>query len=78
MADLTADDRVIADPKVATAFNDTHMARMIGYLNITGLTLTRRRTFKNVKLDCMRVVRRFLHPCHLRHPWLNLPEGATK
>src|SRR4051794_15657311 len=31
--DLIVDDLVIADPKVATAFNDAHIAQMIGYLN---------------------------------------------
>jgi GxxExxY protein len=25
------------DPKVVAAFNDTHLAQMLGYLNITGL-----------------------------------------
>src|SRR6266513_2654026 len=34
--DLIVDDLVIADPKVVVAFNDTHLAQMIGYLNITG------------------------------------------
>src|ERR1700693_4891673 len=37
--DLIVDDLVIADPKVATAFNDSPIAPMIGYLNITGLKL---------------------------------------
>src|SRR5467141_1017725 len=32
--DLIVDDLVIADPKVTMAFNDTHIAQMIGYLNI--------------------------------------------
>src|SRR5438128_1387910 len=35
--DLIVDDLAIADPKVVAAFNDTHMAQMLGYLNITGL-----------------------------------------
>jgi GxxExxY protein len=35
--DLIVDDAVIADPKVVVAFNDTHTAQMIGYLNITEL-----------------------------------------
>src|SRR4051812_17004674 len=35
--DLIVDGLVIADPKVVTGFNDTHLAQMLGYLNITGL-----------------------------------------
>jgi GxxExxY protein len=55
--DLIVDDLVIADPKVVTAFSDTHMAQMIGYLNITGLKLALLLNFKNSKLDWKRVVR---------------------
>jgi GxxExxY protein len=55
--DLIVDDLVIADPKVVTAFNDTHTAQMIGYLNITGLSVALLLNFKNAKLDCKRVVR---------------------
>jgi GxxExxY protein len=33
--DLIVDGKVIADPKVVSAFNDTHIAQMLGYLNIT-------------------------------------------
>ncbi|PYJ64063.1 MAG: GxxExxY protein [Verrucomicrobia bacterium] len=39
--DLIVDGKVIADPKVVSAFNDTHIARMLGYLNITGLEVAR-------------------------------------
>ena len=35
--DLIVEGKVIADPKVVTGFNDTHIAQMLGYLNITGL-----------------------------------------
>src|SRR6478609_3168371 len=35
--DLIVDDKVIADPKVVSVFHDTHIAQMLGYLNITGL-----------------------------------------
>ena len=35
--DLIVDDIVIADPKVVSEFNDTHIAQMIGYLAITEL-----------------------------------------
>ncbi len=54
--DLIVDDLVIADPKVVTAFNDTHMAQMLGYLNITNLKLALLLNFKNSKLDWKRVV----------------------
>src|SRR5436190_24357859 len=37
--DLIVNNQVIVDPKVVVAFNDTHIAQMIGYLNITGLEL---------------------------------------
>ncbi len=55
--DLIVDDLAIADPKVVTAFNDTHLAQMIGYLNITSLKLAILLNFKNLKLDWKRVVR---------------------
>jgi GxxExxY protein len=55
--DLIVDDSVIADPKVVTNFNDTHVAQMIGYLNITGLKLALLLNFKNSKLEWKRVVR---------------------
>jgi len=54
--DLIVDDLVIADPKVVTAFNDTHMAQMLGYLNITNLKLALLLNFKNSRLDWKRVV----------------------
>jgi GxxExxY protein len=37
--DLIVDNAVIVDPKVASCFTDTHVAQMIGYLNITALEL---------------------------------------
>ena len=55
--DLIVDDIVIADPKVVTNFNDTHLAQMLGYLNITDLRLALLLNFKNAKLDWKRVVR---------------------
>jgi GxxExxY protein len=55
--DLIVDDLVIADPKVVMAFSDTHLAQMIGYLNITGLRLALLLNLKNSKLQCKRVVR---------------------
>jgi GxxExxY protein len=55
--DLIVNDLVIADPKVVTAFNDTHVAQMIGYLNITGLRLALLLNFKNSKLEWKRIAR---------------------
>ncbi|MBY0524806.1 MAG: GxxExxY protein [Gemmataceae bacterium] len=55
--DLVVDELVIADPKVVTAFNDTHQAQMIGYLNITGLKLALLLNFKNARLEWKRIVR---------------------
>ena len=54
--DLIVDDLVIVDPKVVTAFNDTHTAQMLGYLNITGLKLALLLNFKHAKLDWKRIV----------------------
>src|SRR5437870_5826484 len=34
LPDLIVDGLIIVDPKVVTAFNDTHIAQMLGYLNI--------------------------------------------
>ena len=55
--DLIVDDLVIADPKVVSAFNETHMAQMTGYLALTGLRLAFLLNFKNATLQCKRVVR---------------------
>ena len=55
--DLIVDDLAIADPKVATVFNDAHVSQMIGYLNITGLKLAMLLNFKSARLDWKRVVR---------------------
>jgi len=54
--DLIVEDTVIVDPKVVTAFNDTHLAQMLGYLNITGLQLALLLNFKESKLDWKRLV----------------------
>jgi GxxExxY protein len=56
--DLIVDNSVIVDPKVVSAFTDTHIAQMIGYLNITGLELALLLNFKDARLDWKRVVRR--------------------
>jgi GxxExxY protein len=55
--DLIVDDLVIADPKVVSAFHDSHLAQMIGYLSITGLKLALLLNFKNARLEWKRVVR---------------------
>ncbi len=36
---------------------DTHVAQMIGYLNITGLKLALLLNFKNARLEWKRIVR---------------------
>jgi len=55
--DLIVDGKVIADPKVVAAFNDTHIAQMLGYLNITGLEVAILLNFKEATLTWKRVVR---------------------
>jgi GxxExxY protein len=55
--DLIVDDVVIVDPKVVACFTDTHIAQMIGYLNITGLDLAILINFKNARLEWKRVLR---------------------
>ncbi len=55
--DLIVDDAVIVDPKVVSCFTDTHVAQMIGYLNITGLDLALLINFKNARLEWKRVLR---------------------
>jgi GxxExxY protein len=55
--DLIVDGKVIVDPKVVTAFNDTHVAQMLGYLNITEFRLALLLNFKEAKLAWKRVVK---------------------
>jgi GxxExxY protein len=54
--DLIVDDLVIVDTKVVVAFNDTHLAQMIGYLHITNLRLALLLNFKTTKLGWKRVI----------------------
>jgi GxxExxY protein len=54
--DLVVDGKVIADPKVVTAFNETHVAQMLGYLNISGLEVALLLNFKCAKLEWKRIV----------------------
>ena len=53
--DLIVEDQVIVDTKVSTAFNDTHLAQMLGYLNITGLKTALLLNFKHVSLGIKHV-----------------------
>ncbi len=55
--DLIVNETVIVDPKVVTAFNEAHIAQMIGYLAITGLQLALLLNFKDAKLQWKRVIR---------------------
>ena len=55
--DLIVDDAVIVDPKVTTCFADTHVAQMLGYLNVTGLDLALMLNFRNARLEWKRVLR---------------------
>jgi GxxExxY protein len=55
--DLIVDDAIIVDPKVVACFTETHVAQMIGYLNITGLDLALLINFKNARLEWKRVLR---------------------
>ena len=55
--DLIVDDAVITDPKVVTDFNETHLAQMLGYLNITDLHVALLINFKHSDLRWKRVVR---------------------
>ncbi|MFT4588774.1 MAG: GxxExxY protein [Candidatus Binatia bacterium] len=53
--DLIVDGKVIVDPKIVSAFNDTHIAQMLGYLNITGLEVALLVNFKEAKLTWKRI-----------------------
>jgi GxxExxY protein len=53
--DLIVDGRLIVDPKVVTDFSDSHVAQMLGYLNITGLKTALLLNFKYAKLGIKRV-----------------------
>ena len=55
--DMIVDGQVVVDPKVVSGFNDTHLAQMLGYLNITGLKLAILLNFKNARLEWKRIVK---------------------
>jgi|UniRef100_UPI00404ABFB9 GxxExxY protein len=54
--DLIVDDIVIADPKVAEIFSETHLRQMLGYLAISKLKLALLLNFKHSKLEWKRVI----------------------
>ena len=53
--DLIVEGRLIVDAKVVTGFNDSHIAQMLGYLNITGLKTALLLNFKYAQLGIKRV-----------------------
>lgn len=53
---MIVDGLVLVDPKVVSAFSDTHVAQMLGYLTITNLKLALLLNFKYAKLQWKRVV----------------------
>src|SRR5262245_17126741 len=55
--DLIVDDSIIVDPKVVTAFGETHHAQILGYLAITDLRLALLLNFKHSKLEWKRIIR---------------------
>jgi GxxExxY protein len=55
--DLIVDGKIIVDSKVVTAFNEAHIAQMVGYLAISRLELAILLNFKNARLEWKRVIR---------------------
>jgi GxxExxY protein len=53
--DLIVEDAVLVETKVVAAFSDTHLAQMLGYLNITGLETALLLNFKYASLGIKRV-----------------------
>ncbi|MBA3763571.1 MAG: GxxExxY protein, partial [Chthoniobacterales bacterium] len=47
---------IIVDPKVVSCFTETHVAQMLGYLNVSGLEPALLLNFKNARLEWKRVV----------------------
>jgi GxxExxY protein len=54
--DLIINDAIIVDLKVASAFNENHLAQMLGYLAITNLKVGLLFNFKHAKLEWKRVL----------------------
>ena len=62
--DLIIDDKIVVDPKVVSAFNEAHVAQMIGYLTLSGLELALLLNFKSARLESKRVVQQHRkEPC---------------
>jgi GxxExxY protein len=55
--DLIVGDAVIVDAKCVTAFDENHVAQIIGYLAITDLRLGLLINFKHARLQWKRIVR---------------------
>lgn len=55
--DLIVEQAVVVDTKVVKAFTDTHIAQILGYLNITGLRVGLLLNFAFVKVEWKRIVR---------------------
>ena len=53
--DLIVSNQIIVDTKVVSTFNESHIAQMLGYLNITGLKIGLLLNFKHAKLGIKRV-----------------------
>jgi len=53
--DLIVEETIIVDTKVVSAFNDSHFAQILGYLNITGLKTGLLLNFKYSRLGIKRV-----------------------
>ncbi len=56
--DLIVENRIIVDAKVVAAFSESHVAQMLGYLNITKLDVGLLLNFKFGKLGIKRVSQR--------------------
>ncbi len=55
--DLLVDGLVVVDPKVVSAFTETHVAQMMGYLAITDLRLALLINFKYASLKWKRIIK---------------------
>ena len=55
--DLIIDEKIVVDTKVVSAFNESHISQMLGYLNITGLETGLLLNFKHAKLGIKRISR---------------------
>jgi GxxExxY protein len=53
--DLIVNETIIIDPKVVANFNETHIAQMLGYLNITSLKTALLLNFKHARLEIKRI-----------------------